>query len=147
MFNLPPLDITLLNPDAKLPTYATDGSGAVDCYATSVARNPLTGYLHCGLGFALAVPPGWSFLLLPRSGRATSAGLTLANCVGLIDSDYRGEVQAVFRRDFHVCEANMEVGDRVCQGMLVPTPRIQWNVVSHLPPTQRGAGGLGSTGK
>jgi dUTP pyrophosphatase len=99
-----------------------------------------------GLGIALEIPEGFVGLVFPRSS-IRKTDLSLTNCVGVIDSGYRGELQATFRKHKGVVSTKYEVGDRVCQITIIPHPPIEFNEVNELSNTERGEGGFGSTGK
>ncbi len=96
-------------------------------------------------GFALEVPPGWEAQVRPRSGLATRHGIGIPNTPGTIDSDYRGEVQVALinlgREPY-----TLRRGDRIAQLLLAPVPEIDVEEVADLAPSERGAGGFGSTG-
>lgn len=97
-------------------------------------------------GLAVAIPPGHAGLVLPRSGLASSQGLTLANAPGLIDSGYRGEVTiAVVNLDPKE-KVEIRKGDRIAQLLVVPHGVVEPMAVDELPDTGRGSGGFGSTG-
>lgn len=97
-----------------------------------------------GTGLAVEIPKGYVGLIFPRSS-CYKAGMLLTNCVGVIDSDYRGEIKAVFVSDGQYRQ--YEVGDRVCQLVISPVPAVKFVEVQELSRTERGAGGYGSTGK
>jgi len=148
----PILKVKRLHPDARLPTYATDGSACMDLY---VRRSPWTDDLAAVPGFgstryqtgvAVEVPEGWAMLVFSRSGDGFNRHLRLSNCVGVIDSDYRGEVCVQLRNDSSVGQ-RVAPGDRIAQAMLVRAPRCTILEVAGLTPTARGEGGFGSTGR
>jgi dUTP pyrophosphatase len=133
-----------LSTDAKAPLQATDGSAAVDLHATSLGY-PVGGNLvEYGTGLAFEIPKGHVGLLFPRSG-VSNTGQHLSNSVGVIDSDYRGEVKV---RMYLLPEAKKYgIGERCCQLMIVPIPQVKYQLVDDLEETSRGSGGFGSTGK
>jgi dUTP pyrophosphatase len=147
------LKVKRLTDTATLPTYATDGSACFDLYADQV-RNPdvfsivtqsSPAVIDTGLSFE--IPAGWCMLIFSRSGHGFKEGIRLANCVGVIDSDYRGEVKVKLTRDdLGLPLFKVEHGDRIAQAMLVPTYRVGFEEVQELSDTVRGTGGLGSTG-
>ena len=151
------LKIKKLHPDAKIPQYATDGSAGLDltCVSiedvfpctykkisesTSISTSPSK---YC-TGLAMEIPKGYVGLLFPRSS-VFKTKMSMANCVGVIDSDYRGEVSAIFYTDN--CYDPYEVGDRCCQLVLMKLPEVNIVEVDELSETERGSGGYGSTGK
>ena len=137
--------IKKLNELAVIPTYAKDGDAGMDVIATSIISDTPTQITY-GLGIALEIPKGFVGLVFPRSS-IRKTDLSLTNCVGVIDSGYRGELQATFRKHKGVVSSKYEVGDRVCQITIIPHPPIEFNEVNELSNTERGEGGFGSTGK
>lgn len=131
-----------------LPRYATPGAAGLDL--TAALGEPLTiepGRRHrVPTGIIIEIPPGYEGQVRPRSGLADKAGLSLTNCVGTIDCDYRGEVQVLIIN--HGQSAyTIEPGERIAQLMIVPIPRVNVIEVDELTDSDRGAGGFGSTGK
>lgn len=96
-------------------------------------------------GFAVAVPAGYEAQVRPRSGLAARHGLTVVNTPGTIDSDYRGEVK-VLLVNLGKADVVISRGMRIAQLLIAPVPRVTWDEVDDLPPTDRGAGGFGHTG-
>ncbi len=97
-------------------------------------------------GVAVAIPPGYAGLVLPRSGHAARHGVGLVNAPGLIDAGYRGEIRVLLIN--HGDEVvTFERGDRVAQLVITPVPAVVWREVAELPVSERGAGGFGSTGR
>lgn len=140
-----------LRENAILPTYATDGAGAVDLYACfdDPGEAAINSTEHASVtlqtGWAVEVPEGHVMLILSRSGHGFKDNTRLANCVGLIDSDYRGEVAVKLTRD----DGGMlfvRHGTRIAQAIVIPVPRVNLVEVEELSETKRGAGGFGSTG-
>lgn len=146
------LKVKRLNPNAVLPSYATDGSGCFDLSAclptadgiTVGPSNPRT--FDTGLSFE--VPQGWAMLVFSRSGHGFKNDVRLSNCVGVIDSDYRGEVKVKLTQDPGRNSETMIVhhGDRIAQAMLIRTEKVEFVEVDGLSETARGEGGFGSTG-
>lgn len=97
-----------------------------------------------GTGLAFEVPPGWVMLVYSRE-HAFKNGVRLANCVGVIDSDYRGEVKVKLQAELR-CGMQVAKGDRIAQAMFVMVPSILLVEASELSETERGTGGFGSTG-
>ena len=150
--------IKKLNELAVIPTYAKDGDAGMDVIATSIISDTPTQITY-GLGIALEIPKGFVGLVFPRSS-IRKTGLQLSNSVGVIDSGYRGELQATFNKLFggeamydemkvNEIQPNdfYKVGDRVAQIMIIPHPPIEFDAVDELSDTERGEGGFGSTGK
>jgi dUTP pyrophosphatase len=139
--------IKKLKPNAVIPTYAKDGDAGMDLVATSVISETHTQITY-GLGIALEIPNGFVGLVFPRSS-IRKTRLQLSNSVGVIDSGYRGELQATFNKIITTIENqknDYKVGDRVAQIMIIPHPSIDFQEVEYLSNTQRGEGGFGSTG-
>jgi len=145
------IDVKILDArlDGQLPNYATPGSAGLDLRAC--LQEPLTlepnawQLVPTGMAIYLA-DPGYAALILPRSGLGHKHGIVLGNLVGLIDSDYQGQlmVSAWNRSDVAFTIQPME---RIAQLVIVPVQQVQFNLVQEFPPTQRGEGGYGSTGK
>ena len=140
------LEFRRLDPSVPLPSYARDGDAGLDLTANSDVTVMPGERAMVPTGLAVAIPPGYAGLVLPRSGLASRHGLTLANAPGLIDPGYRGEViVAVVNLDpEHAVEVRR--GQRIAQLVLVPFAEVEAVVVEELPPTGRGEGGFGSTG-
>lgn len=145
------IDIKILDPRManQLPFYATSGSAGLDLRACLDA--PLTLEANaCQLlptGIAMHLnDPGFAAVILPRSGLGHKHGIVLGNLVGLIDSDYQGQlmVSAWNRSD---TPFTIEPMERVAQLVVVPVVQVRFNVVSEFATSQRGEGGYGSTGK
>lgn len=146
---IPPILIKTLRDTARVPTYASHGAACFDFFACD--QDCVVTILEpgqqrtIGTGLCFEIPHGFVMLIYSRSGHGFKNGVRLANCVGVIDSDYRGEVQVALRNDgsevFHVSR-----GDRIAQGMIVPAPQTTFTVVQTLTDTARGTGGFGSTG-
>lgn len=145
------IKIKKTSPLAKTPTYATDGSGCFDLYAI----NPLATLVHEGYpvtfdtGLAFEIPQGYGMFILSRSGHGFNFDTRLANCVGFIDSDYRGEVKVKLTCDKEHEEAMpmaVKAGDRIAQACILPVPRVGFEITEELSETVRGEGGFGSSG-
>ena len=139
----------LLGKEIELPSYATPGSAGMDLRACM--EEPITipagerGKIPTGLAIALPGPE-WVALVYARSGLAIKHGLAPANCVGVIDSDYRGEV-IVGLLNSSKEDYTVQPGERIAQMVITPVAQVQIKVVDELDDTDRGAGGFGSTGK
>ena len=134
--------IKKLSENAVIPTYAKDGDAGMDLVITSIITKNL-GDVTYGFGIALEIPKGFVGLVFPRSS-IRKTDLILSNSVGVIDSGYRGEIQATFKRSGVYVYA---VGDRGAQIMIIPHPPIEFEEADELSDTERGEGGFGSTGK
>jgi len=137
--------IKKLHPLAVIPTYAKSGDAGLDLVATSIIENT-TFDITYGLGIAMEIPEGFVGLVFPRSS-IRRYDLALTNCVGVIDSGYRGELQATFRKIHGHASDIYNVGDKIFQMIIIPYPQIQFEEVDELSDTERGEGGFGSTGK
>ena len=139
--------IKKLSPEAVIPTYAKDGDAGIDLVATSMKFDGTQ--ITYGTGLAMEIPEGFVGLVFPRSS-IRKTDLSLSNSVGVIDSGYRGEIQATFKKIQGVSNNaldNYKVGDRICQLTIIPYPPIEFEEVEELNNTERGEGGFGSTGK
>ena len=128
-----------------LPRYATAGAAGMDVLsAEDVIIEP--GARHAvATGLAVAIPPGYEIQVRPRSGLALKHGIGVPNTPGTIDSDYRGELKVILIN--HGAEPFViHRGDRIAQLVLAPVTLAEWDEVSELDETMRGAGGFGSTG-
>lgn len=134
-----------LHPDAVLPTYASDGAACFDLRTIEAGEVGAYQANTFRTGLAFEIPDGHVMLVFSRSGHGFKHGLRLANCVGVIDADYRGEVMVRLRNDGPI-RFGFEPGDRVAQAMILPVPSVEMGEVAELSTTQRGAGGFGSTG-
>lgn len=134
--------IKKLNEDAVIPKYSREGDAGLDLTATS--RELKDGLFCYGTGIAIEIPEGHVGLLYPRSS-ISKTNLILSNHVGVIDSNYRGEIILKFRSssDFPTI---FLVGDRIAQLIIVPYPTIEFEEVEQLSETNRGSNGFGSSG-
>lgn len=135
--------------DYPLPQYATEGSAGVDLRAMLDAPVELkpgdTQLVPSGIAIYLA-DPGYAAIVLPRSGLGHKHGVVLGNLVGLIDSDYQGQLfVSVWNRGQTVFVINP--GERIAQLVVVPVAQVQFDVVDEFVATQRGEGGFGSSGR
>lgn len=142
----PSLRVKRLDERAQLPTYGTEGAACFDLYALEGGQASSRGSVLVRTGLAFDIPEGWVMLVYSRSGHGFKHAVRLANCTGVIDSDYVGEVMVKLAND---SDFSFEVtaGDRVAQAMLVPVQRFSFVEVDELKETERGEGGFGSTGK
>ena len=138
------LKIKKLNENAIIPKYARESDAGLDLTATSKVWDAETRTYTYGTGLAVAIPEGYVGLLFPRSS-VYKTPLTLANSVGVIDSGYRGELMFKFKATAQAL-FEYEEGDRVGQLVVMPFPKVEFEVVDELTATERGKGGFGSTG-
>jgi dUTP pyrophosphatase len=99
-----------------------------------------------GTGLAVAIPPGHAGLVVPRSGLAASAGISVVNAPGLVDSGYRGEVKVILLNTDREAMFTVEPGMRIAQLVIVPVPAVAFVETAALPESTRGSGGFGSSG-
>ena len=137
------------NEDVPLPDYQSAHAAGMDLHAAVAADAPVTiapghiALIPCG--FVMAVPVGYEAQVRPRSGLATKHGISMPNAPGTIDADYRGQVMVPLinhGRELFTVTRHM----RIAQMIIKPVPRVAWNEVKELPPTDRGEGGFGHTG-
>lgn len=140
------IKIKLLSDSAVLPKRSTDGAAGYDLTVNNETYHPELGIVTYGFGFAIEIPEGYVGLLLPRSS-VYKSGQLLTNSCGVIDSDYRGEVKAVFNNFESIATSRYKIGERAAQLLIVPIATPELEVVSELSETERGDGGYGSTGK
>ncbi len=144
------VQVKKLNSGAKLPTRGSEHAAGYDLYACLNGEvRILPGQTErIPTGLALALPEGTFGAVFARSGLAVKEGLRPANCVGVIDSDYRGELMVALRND-SAGERDARVitpGERIAQLVLLPYLPMEFEESGELPDTHRGAGGFGSTG-
>ena len=150
------INIKKLRETAKIPTRGSDSAAGYDLYADIVDENVpykiMTATIHShetlkvGTGIALEIPEGYFGAIFARSGLATRQGLRLANCLGVLDSDFRGEVIVALHNDSSTPQA-FSNHDRIAQLVILPYLPIEFNEVDELGITERGDGGFGHTGK
>lgn len=140
---------TKLDDRAIVPTYGSDFAAGADLYALPKGEDTVIGAGETVLfhtGVALQIPDGYVGLIFARSGIATKRGLAPSNKVGVIDSDYRGEIMVSIHNHSSV-EQIIEDGERIAQIAIMPYVTANFIESDILDETQRGAGGFGSTGK
>lgn len=145
---MPQVQVKKLDSRAILPTSGSAFSAGYDLYACldGDVVVPQHQTVRIGTGLSFALPEGTFGAVFARSGLATKEGLRPANCVGVCDSDYRGEYLVPIHNDSAVARV-VRHGDRVAQLILLPYLPMDFEEVSELPETERGEGGFGSTGK
>ena len=139
--------IKKLSENAKIPTYASAFSAGADLYSAEgeiVIKSGETRLIKTGL--SLEIPEGYAGLIYARSGLASKKGLAPANKVGVIDSDYRGEVMVALH-NHSSADASIEAGERIAQLVITPYLTATFLEADELSETVRGEGGFGSTGK
>ena len=143
-----PIRVKILKEGAKLPTYGSAEAAGADLYACipeSVTIHPGTA-AFIPTGIALEVPKGCAGLIYARSGLACKRGLAPANKVGVVDSDYRGEITVVLYNHGAAAQT-VENGERIAQFVITPVLTPGYEIAKELTDTDRNAGGFGSTGK
>lgn len=148
-----PVKVKKLHPEAITPKYATDGAACFDLHVCEPCTDPrvmgrmdgntIAATFNTGLAFE--IPRGWVMLVFSRSGHGFNHDVRLANCVGVIDSDYRGEVKVRLAADT-VRSLTVKHGDRIAQAMVLPIHTVDLIDADTLSVSERGEGGFGSTG-
>lgn len=142
------VNIKKLNEGAVIPTRGSEYAAGYDLYAyipKQYQTIPAGQTRLIGTGLAMEIPEGYVGLVYARSGMATKRGLRPANCVGVIDSDYRGEIMVALYNDNSVAE-EIHIGDRIAQIVIAPYLSVEFEETETLNETNRGDGGFGSTG-
>lgn len=141
------MNIKKLNERAHIPTYGSEYSAGADLYAciddVVTIKPGETKMIPTGL--AMEIPVGYAGLIYARSGLASKKGLAPANKVGVVDSDYRGEVMVALHNHSNE-EKSIEPDERIAQLVVAPFLKVDFNIVDELNETDRGEGGFGSTG-
>jgi dUTP pyrophosphatase len=144
-----PVVVKIVNESGNpLPAYATEGAAGMDLCAhihESVVLEPLERKL-IPTGLFIELPLGYEAQIRPRSGLALKQGITCLNSPGTIDADYRGEIGIILINLSNEMQV-ITSGDRIAQMVIAPVTQISWELATSLTPTNRGAGGFGSTGK
>jgi len=140
--------VVRLDPELPLPSYARLGDAGADLVArVEHVLAPGGGRALIPTGIAIALPEGYAGFVLPRSGLALRHGVTCLNTPGLIDSGYRDELKVLLvNTDAHE-EYRVERGDRIAQLVIQPVGQASFDVVEELPPSERGLGGFGHSGR
>lgn len=139
------LKVKKLHKNAQLPKFGTDGAAGMDFYIPRPETFIPNETRLVPLGIAVEVPKGHMLIVAPRSSTGIKTPLRMTNSIGVIDSDYRGEINAVFENTSNEAYIAHE-GDRLVQGILVEVPKVLIQEVEELTETKRGVGGFGSTG-
>lgn len=142
------LKVKRLTDTAKLPTYAyaRDGNVCFDLYVDDVNETHGGKVFTCDTGLSVEVPQGYAMMIYSRSGHGFKNNMRLANCVGVLDSGYRGPVMVKLTCDRQI-QYVPKVGDRIAQAMLIPVPVVTFEEVTELSDSERGEGGFGSSGR
>lgn len=138
-----PVKVKKLNENAVIPSYSKEGDAGMDLTITTVINETDIDITY-GFGLAFEIPKNYVGLVFPRSS-IRKYDLSLTNCVGVIDSGYRGEIQATFKKT-HQGVNKYNVGERGAQIIILPYPQIKMIESDTLSNTERGDGGFGSTG-
>lgn len=134
-----------LDTNAVIPSYSKVGDAGMDLTITREIENTSFSVSY-GFGIAMEIPKGYVGLVFPRSS-VRNQDLLLSNCVGVIDSGYRGELQATFKKTNGLDSFKYKVGERGAQIIILPYPQVFMTEVPELSDSERGEGGFGSTGK
>ena len=143
------IEIMKLDEGAILPTYGSAQAAGADLYACipdDSIEVPPNGTRMIGTGIAISLPDGYFGGVYARSGLSSEEGLRPANCVGVVDADYTGEVIVALHNDSRVYR-KIKHGQRIAQLVVQPYVTADWKEVSSLDETERGTGGFGSTGR
>ncbi|MGH8927327.1 MAG: dUTP diphosphatase [Acidimicrobiia bacterium] len=140
------VNLRILDPGVSPPAQAHEGDAGLDL----AARHPVViapgERLAVATGIAVAIPPGFAGLVIPRSGHARRSGVGLVNSPGLIDAGYRGEIE-VLLINHGKDEVRFDRGDRIAQLVIVQVPAVTWRETVDLPDSTRGESGFGSSGR
>ena len=143
------IEIKKLKENAQIPTRGSEKAAGYDLYACideDSVTIPAHSTVKIGTGLAIAVPDGYFGAIFARSGLAAKQGLRPANCVGVADSDYRGEYIVALHNDTDEDKV-IAKNERIAQLVIMPYLSVEFEEVDALDETERGAGGFGSTGK
>lgn len=137
-----------LSEKAKKPSFGTEFAAGADLYSAEESDVTIHSGQTCFIdtGIATEIPAGFVGLVFARSGLACKNGLRPANCVGVIDSDYRGSIKVALHNDSEYIRF-VKSGDKIAQMVILPYPQIEFEEVEELEDTKRGDGGFGSTGR
>ena len=141
------IPLVQLDADMPVPTYAKPGDAGVDLRASQRSVLAPGARAVVPTGLAVAIPEGYAGFIQPRSGLARDHGITCLNTPGLIDSGYRGELQVLLVNTDPAAEFVVERGERIAQLVIQKVEHASFEVVADLPPSDRGQGGWGHTGR
>ncbi len=146
--SVPEVTLLRLDPDLPLPAYAREGDAGADLVAREGAViPPAGGRAVIPTGIAIAIPEGHAGFVLPRSGLALRHGITCLNTPGLIDAGYRDEVRVLLVNTDPTTPYEVHRGDRIAQLVIQRVEHAVFTPAAELPPSERGAGGFGHTGR
>ncbi len=141
------IPVRLLDPDLEVPRYATSGDAGLDLVAAEDVSLQPGDRAAVATGIAVAIPEGHAGFVHARSGRALKEGLALANAPGLIDAGYRGEIKVIVVNLDTTSTIDIRRGDKIAQLVIQAVEEVELAPVAELPPSDRGEGGFGSTGR
>ena len=142
------IPVRRVEPTLPLPAAAHEGDAGYDLRAReAIILAPGGGRAAVGTGIAVAIPPGYAGLVLPRSGLALRHGVTCLNAPGLIDAGFRDEIRVILVNHDPADAFSIEVGDRIAQLVIQAVETVEWVEVEDLGESARGLGGFGSTGR
>jgi dUTP pyrophosphatase len=141
------LEVRVLDPGLPLPRYASEGDAGLDLLAAEDASLEPGERAAIPTGVTVAIPEGHAGFVHARSGRALKEGFALVNAPGLIDSGYRGEIKVIVVNLDPRSPIDIRRGDKIAQLVVQPVATVDPVIVDELPPSDRGKGGLGSTGR
>lgn len=147
-FSTPTVNIKLLNDTTKVPTRGSQNAAGYDLYANIESKQLIMPHTteKISAGISIELPEGTFGGIFARSGISTKKGLRPANCVGVIDSDYRGDVIVPLHNDTNE-PVMIEPNERIAQLIILPFVPVDFNVVKELSNTDRSSSGFGSTGQ
>lgn len=145
MLKAPKLKIKPIHPDFIPPKQASSGAAGFDLHMPESGHIGENETAEVNLGFASAIPDGYVGLILPRSGVGFKHRLSLSNTCGVIDKDFRGSWRAKFSTQDGK-PFSWEAGERLFQVLIMPIPQMELEITDELDETERGEGGIGSTG-
>jgi dUTP pyrophosphatase len=140
------LEVRRIDDGVPLPAYQREGDAGLDLHSAEDFTLQPGQRAVIGTGIAVAIPPGFVGLTTPRSGLAARQGLSMVNAPGVIDSGYRGEIRLILINLDSRDPIEVKRGERVAQLVIVPVATVRVVEAVELPQTERGEGGLGSTG-
>ena len=135
-----------INDTATIPTRGTEYAAGYDLYASDAFYIPGAETRMIGTGICMEIPDGYAGFIYARSGLASKFGLRPANCVGVVDSDYRGEIKVALHNDSQIMRY-IDMGERIAQIVIAPYMSVEFVETNELDKTERNDGGFGSTGK